>query len=57
MSEMIIKINNIQDVGAITEIALRNGYKVASKPIYEPYWKTKIDHFEVTLEELKEQIK
>lgn len=55
MSEMIIKINNIQDVGAITEIALRNGYKVASKPIYEPYWKTKIDHFEVTLEELKEQ--
>ena len=57
MSEIIMKINNIQDVGTLTEIALRNGYKVTSKPIYEPYWKTKIDHFEVTLEENKEQIK
>lgn len=55
MSEMNIKINIIQDVGTLTEIALRNGYKATSRPVYEPYWKTKIDHFEVTLEENKEQ--
>lgn len=52
MSEMIIKINNIQDVGTIIEIALRNGYKATSKPVYELYWKTKIDHYEVSLEEM-----
>lgn len=50
MNEVLIKINSIQDVGLLTEIALRNGYKVTSKPIYEAYWKQKIDHFEVTLE-------
>ena len=55
MNEMTIKINAIQDVGILTEIALSNGYKVTSKPIYEPYWRTMVDHFEITLEENKEQ--
>lgn len=58
MSELKIKLKIISDVSTLVEIALRNGYKATSKPIYEPepYWNTKIDYFEVTLENL-EQLK
>lgn len=56
MNEVKIKLSSFQDVGLLSEIALRNGYKVISEPVYEPFWETRIDHFEVTLvEQLKEQ--
>lgn len=54
MEEVKLTIDSINDIADMIKSALRNGYKVSVEPIYEPYWKTKIDHFDITFIKIAE---
>lgn len=49
----MLNIRCVNEVLPIVDSELHNGYQVTITPVYEAFWKEKVDHYQIDFTKLK----